>query len=876
MKNRHHQYLNGTIDTPASQKTSVDSKESKEIKVQDKESKNRSEKKEVATDIKASLPSKSKQAPLAYNPFERMGIDLHKIIFAFLLLVDDEKDEKKRTNQDIFHISLVCKYWNLTVRHTFWSKCTYDLTHFSPKGLDTRIFTFLQIVQNNSQVKFQELNAFIITCFKSLDQNEKNRYLKMASKVTDDQYELLKAIAECGTETRSALVPTEEKEKIEEHPKPIKKFMAIIKKLDFNVNYMVCFISPLLVAELFPNTFILQQLRELNAKLIPAKRSQRILEIDEYVSNSLKALVGSPVIVDIIVRHVNRNHVSFKKMIETGLLHNKPLTNAVVFLAKTQAEAPTCLDTVDHVFEDAEDPTELRSYSADSESDEEDGNYQLSDCRHMKLLQNIGSKVKFGNHSVNMLKQLLPADFVYADEKSDGFNDTYVAMKSVSQISVHLFKVFLKHYQISCLTFNDFGDLFRSASLDCLVELANRYPKEDPNEMRHWFLKNSIFRLIDQKELEKDYENFSRLAFGTYEQHLDHLFTIFRQLLQSIDFLSAKRRIACDYSIFGRDINPLDDVILSLHPNKHSPKHRLFLIKILIELLKNQEKRSAHHFLPGLSSLDSDIKLFLIKEILQIQELRHLGIRMLIHTDEDVNVLQKLLSDNFSETEIHTLLELNWWLNKATVVNILLPKIPLNKYPDFLTSLFERYVRDQCRDDRGCSFAIIMLQQRGDFSPIKTQRVLDYLIDSSDRPDREYLFRLAIIHPGSQVKELSFPQGLEQKKWLMGCFNSRCAIDKAEDALRSGNVVEADMHFKIAREYDSELVDFYLQQVLEKFRGCYPFTDGQRKQLCCMAFAKDCKYHYTLSLLKKELGYQNNEQEVESKQDSCGRRISSF
>lgn len=809
---------------------------------------------------KESTRSKEESKPepyISYKPFR--STDHHQHIMSFLA-------------PDAIKWRRVNKEWKARNEIFYWQECQKKL----PANLDKRAHIFLRLMCARDKTKFVEVVSFMHACYKKFKlpetinvaveaEVEAEAEVKVAVEEVSPVFPANLGLHDNHFELFTAIVGSD-----------VKKVIQITSIPDFNVNYLIGYLSPLMIAKLFPQDDILRKLKELGAQLLSSQvkllvldRSKQHLPRDKvYFLVGLEAIKSSSIIVEIIKTELAlANSGVIESIIYYGITLNKPVGKLV-------------LDTL-------------------SAKDEPSMDQLFSACFN----ENIDDS-RFGKNSADVITILLdhPAVAGYLHVSA------HRLWLKAAKISVHMLKPFLD-FDPNCLksvfpgnlapgelTVEDLADV---VNLDCVGELVRQFP--DNESLRRKIVEKII------KNIRRDSDGFEKLDFTSYEERYESIIHTLNYLVRNHpeEFAQScffSRAIECCCHEFLQALDRkmvVPSASADLHLGGDARDSYLFYavfwslssdfrltIQTLLEFERLDVNARDQHEMTALHALIKCItsENFLSSEPFQIEYrlkaaevlIAHPRVSLDVERREpgwkawhdlcqlpDKNIVKRLFSCVKSRGHLvgDMLSELATTWNGEIILETLLPAIERGSDPDLLAQLFVK--------NQKYSPSISILLQRSDLvlpaeSKFGEMSLPDYICNFA-RFSQNDLFRLGIIHPGLDMMEfrnkkifnkerysfsLSYDADYFNEKTLM-IMRSRRSVDKAETALMNGKLGAANTNFNKARKRDGELLDIYVQQVMEKFPDNYRYTSAQREQLySCSAVLQSGNASTSLLLAK--------------------------
>lgn len=232
------------------------------------------------------------------NHFNKLGPDLHKQVLSFL---EENAVLKLRT---------VSKNWIEPTNLFYWQKCKILLPL---NWIDKRLLQCLQLICDKNFSLSREVNALVATWYEI---HSFDHYTESIFEISDDHYRLFKAII-LGDEN---------------------EFFRIINTAEFNFNYMFGFLSPLLIAELFPRERFLKELNVKKAKILPD-----LFTGTYYLEHCIEATKTNPALIENIHKHLKLPSFNCRWLyLSEGIIKNKPFANIITKLLDHDKFAYRC------------------------------------------------------------------------------------------------------------------------------------------------------------------------------------------------------------------------------------------------------------------------------------------------------------------------------------------------------------------------------------------------------------------------------------------------------------------------------------------------------------------------------------------------------
>lgn len=829
------------------------------------------EEKDGKEDKHAKESKRSKEEPnpepyISYKPF--VSTDTHIHTMSFL-------------EPDAIKWRAVNREWRARNEISYWQKFQKKL----PANLDKRAHVFLRLMCAINKMKFIEVVSFIENCYENFKlpeatSGEVKKSSHVRHKLEDAHFKLFEAIVKGD----------------------VAEFMRITSIQNFDVNYLIGYLSPLMLAELFPQKIILQKLEERRAEVLPSQiklllspraeaplliRVEALLLPREekqpskrvYFISSLLAIKYTPIITEIMVRYFGRDDSSrFHQLVWYGIAFNKPLNKLVSEISNRDVQP-----FVGPRFYDLVIALGAQHRSVDSES-------------------------HFGKNSASIFTTLLrhPAnvDHLNADVLLENNYDLYDSLSAAASISAHMLRPFLafdpdwqmnlfRREQVRARV--DINDLATSADLDCAGELVSKFP--DNKFLRQEIVRRIIERIrldsvksrnLDFTSYEKRYESIVHTLNDIVTNHPEdfvdrhHFFSVAmkyrcHELLQALDkkmmvpspatdvHLGPSFLFSAVYASESGDVVSIIQALLEFEQLDVNAcdSRGVTALGVLIGFIVDQGRRCAVN--PEQYEIQLKAAELLVahpRVRLELTPKYAVSTWHLFSDKRTENALKRLLLCVKSRTAGAEVVLLKMGSSNKMILETLLPAIKLGSHPDLLTELF--MLNDNLE-------AKLLLLQRPDL--VLSWEDLLGCARKFLHWNESNLLRFIIIHPGLGMTELGnekvinkeffeeciFPHYFS-KDFNEGMFEIICSrhfIGKAETALISGKLSTANDNFNKARKRDSELLDIYMQQVMEKFPSNYRYTPEQRQQLYSLPAILQSSNASTLLLLAKHHAEKN-------------------
>lgn len=782
--------------------------------------------KQPLKEYKQEKDGKSTDQPprLHSDPFTKLSPDTHQLVLSFL-------------GKKALPLRAVSHQWNSRSNTVYWKELKENLP---VAELDKRILVSLRLICDRDKAIAQELIFFIVQVHHYFVKELAAHHEKKESveeekqeEISDEHYKLFEAII---TEN-------------------IEEFFRITQQPGFNPNYLLCYISPLMIAELSPRQLFTDRLKQLGAELLPPCEEQisQIINRKSYLKQSMQSLKDRPILVDIIVRNFRKEGDDMlHELIEEGLLKDKPYANIVAGMISRGAGQP---------------------------------NEGLFIFTYMQCMHSLATQ--YGKNSVEMLTAVLSGRFknkLFYYNRRTSLDSLLLA----ATLSVHLLRVFLRIYK-NCLTDNmpavregRTEEIVSKFNLDCLGELIKHYPNNSAVK------KSAASKII--KNLRSDRDLSSHITFCSYEERYADIVKTLREFVLSDpeEFVSMqwiRRAVDHDCHEFLHILNANENLsarvanlketgrllgdthkaqttyealleLKNIDVNEYIFSRRTPLINVLIELRQEESKQSQEHLLSLTELLIKHPRIDLGKTKEGEKEDAFYYISIL---GDPTHVERLFLQIKLDPIKAEELLKRRWF-NSDVILKVLLSFIKPYSNPKLLATLVARSFKGVLSDSWMHEFRYIYspelprLLNRPDLQPIPP---------GAKKPDIRFLnagyhtniLPLIVMHPGSNMTYFRM-----NTRWMEDFIHPkntqtvhcRLSIDLAEQALKLGKLDKAATHFNEARKHDSKSVDIYIQQVLIKFPEKYSFTSKQREELLLLPGILRSDNPSTLILLAQE------------------------